>query len=1442
MHRFEIPDNILAALKLLEASDSDPLLLIDESMRVVWMSAAMELITGMKREDLIGTNLAALSACADARWAAAVYTEVQSGREAFSVTPGAEACYSLSGKRVEIAPGRPYWIIRVLKELHEKGTETDDTGRRLQIPGIRAENTDRRQTDEYLRILEAALGAATIGIVITDLAGRIVYVNRALLNMGGYSEPGKLIGTDGLQYWSDDERKAAAVRGLHEKGEWLGELQGRTRDGEPMDVQVAVHRITDDSGNPICSLSCCTDITGRRRMEEALSESERRYRTLAEASPDVISLTHRDGTLLYLNRRGAEGLGKKPEEIIGKNIRELFPPDACRERLQIIDAVVTSGRPQNQEITYPRDGKMHYYDSRSIPLFAPDGTVDQVLSIARDLTERKKSEEQLRFQAQVLSQIDDAVMAIDADGRIAYFNTAAERLYGIPAAEALGRHNRKIVTCEWLSPEDEKTAWESLNQTGSWRGVAIHRKRDGEAIYVDTTVSTLRDEHGEITGRLGVIRDITRQRQAEKELRIKDLAIASAQNAITLTDIAGRVTYMNQATLDLWGYGAEDEMIGSPASRFWTDADRYRRVAEIIRERGGWMGELEARRKDGSTFPVQISVTLVTDTAGRPLCIMGSGIDISEQKQAEEALLRSEREKSLILDSTGEFFVYIDADFSIRWANRAATESTGLRAEDLIGSRCYEIWHSRSEPCAFCPLREAFATGKPQGGEISTPDGRTWRIRGQPVIDAAGKLNGVIVFGTDITEQKRMEDALYAAISYTRGLIEASLDPLVTISPDGRITDVNSATEAATGYPREVLIGTDFSDYFTDPELARQGYRQAFEVGEVRDYALELRHRSGRTTPVLYNASVYRNNEGEVAGVFAAARDITGHKEAEAIMQSREARQAAIARLSGIALSGSDLQYLLDEAVGTLADLLEVRYCKVLRLLPETGEFLLQAGTGWEDGLVGSALVEAGDSQAGYTLRSNEPVIVEDFRTETRFTRPEILQRHRVLSGISVVLQGKGAPYGILGVHTGEAQHFTEADVYLIQAVANILSQGIERRQAEEDLEMRNRHLSALNRIIGATTASTDPEEMLRTVLGTTLELLGFKGGAVYRIDADNGSARLVHACNLPEGFPPITHTEDIHREPYSTVLVRGIPLFFDEETFRYPGDPERSRYSAASIPLVAHTGVLGAINVIGRAGKPFTDDEQFILTRIGREIGTAVERLLLSRQLEEAHREANLYLDILTHDIRNAENVATLYTDLLSDMLDGKPAEYVAKLRSTIRKSIDILANVSTIRKIHQKTAPLAPMSLERIIASEKEHFPEASITVDCPGSCMALADELLSEVFTNLIGNAVKFGGQDVAVTITVDEREDEMIVTVADTGPGVPDEVKEEVFRRFERGKQKGRGEGLGLFIVRMLIERYGGRIWIEDRVCGRPEEGAAFRFTLRRASPPEADGRE
>ncbi|MFB3916033.1 MAG: PAS domain S-box protein [Terriglobales bacterium] len=236
-----------------------------------------------------------------------------------------------------------------------------------------------------------------------------------------------------------------------------------------------------------------------------------------------------------------------------------------------------------------------------------------------------------------------------------------------------------------------------------------------------------------------------------------------------------------------------------------------------------------------------------------------------------------------LIEASLDPLVTIGPDGKITDVNAATEQATGYTRDSLIGTDFSDYFTDPERARAGYQqvFRENFVRDYPL--ELRHRDGRIMSVLYNASVyrDENGNVMGVFAAAHDITERKRAKEAIRRANAYNRSLIEASLDPLVTIGLDGNIIDVNAATEQVTGLDRATLIGTDFSDYFTDPEKARAGYQQVFRENFVRDYPLDLRHRDGRITSVLYNASVYRDESGKVIGVFAAARDITERKRAE---------------------------------------------------------------------------------------------------------------------------------------------------------------------------------------------------------------------------------------------------------------------------------------------------------------------------------------------------------------------------------------------------------------------------------------------------------------------------------------------------------------------------------------------------------------------------------
>ncbi|MGK0250011.1 MAG: PAS domain S-box-containing protein, partial [Oleispira sp.] len=323
-----------------------------------------------------------------------------------------------------------------------------------------------------------------------------------------------------------------------------------------------------------------------------------------------------------------------------------------------------------------------------------------------------------------------------------------------------------------------------------------------------------------------------------------------------------------------------------------------------------------------------------------------------------------------LIEASLDPLVTISPDGKITDVNEATAKVTGVDRDNLIGTD-FSNYFTEPEKAREGYLQvfaKGFVTDYPL--TIRNKNGRLMDVLYNASVyrDVNGEVLGVFAAARDVTEQKQ-------ASQYARSLIEASLDPLVTISLDGKITDVNEATARVTGVDRDHLIGTDFSDYFTEPDKAREGYLQVFAKGFVTDYPLTIRNKNGRLMDVLYNASVYRDVNGEVLGVFAAARDVTEQKQAEAeiVAQSKilerqnwigEGQRMLSERMQGeknVVKLANDITTCIAERVGAQVGALFLFENHSLKL---TGRFSYRSHTGVPDSfLLGEGLV--GQAAAG---------------------------------------------------------------------------------------------------------------------------------------------------------------------------------------------------------------------------------------------------------------------------------------------------------------------------------------------------------------------------------------------------------------------------------------------------------------------------------------------
>ena len=561
-------------------------------------------------------------------------------------------------------------------------------------------------------------------------------------------------------------------------------------------------------------------------------------------------------------------------------------------------------------------------------------SVPSAAQLQAEIQQRKTAEHALRESENKLATILDSVEAFiyikDCNYQYQYANQPVQQVFGKALEDIIGKSDDAFfdeATTAKLRENDRRVLGEGERIAAE--NIYIHKDSAIARTYF-TVKQPLRREDGSIYGLCGISTDITERKQMEE---------ARKEALSRLQKIAGRVPGV------VYQYRLRPD--GSSCFPFASEAihDIYRVSPEEVREDGAkvlailhpddydgigasiqqsardltpWRYEYRVKFDDGTVRWLFGNALPQKETDGSTLW-HGFITDITERKQMEEKLRDSDAFNVSVLNSLTSHIAVLDAQGVVVAANNAwrqfAQENGLLKSsQDMLGFNYLDACNNAfNQPYGdeASVVREgitAVLDGERETFHLEylchSPNQQHWFYMN--VLPLQGSCRGVVVSHKNITERKKAEEVALAASQYARSLIEASLDPLVTISAEGKITDVNTATEQVTGAGRDNLIGSDFADYFTDPGKAREGYQRVFSQGFVTDYPLAIRHVSGKVTDVLYNASVYRDGNGNVLGAFAAARDITERKVMEDELKNSEAKFRSIIEVSPVPMALND--------------------------------------------------------------------------------------------------------------------------------------------------------------------------------------------------------------------------------------------------------------------------------------------------------------------------------------------------------------------------------------------------------------------------------------------------------------------------------------------------------------------------------------------------------
>jgi PAS domain S-box-containing protein len=675
----------------------------------------------------------------------------------------------------------------------------------------------------------AAFDAMDDAVSILALDGTVRRCNAALLRLLGLG-PADVLGKKCYELMHD-------THGFFEGCPYRKMLRTRRRESFETSLGGGWYDVTADplfggDGAIVGAVHVVRDITARVRAEQAHHESEQRLAAIVDCISDMVFSVALgpDGCFRFetVNRRFLEGTGFTREQVEGQLVSRVIPEPSLTVALAKYRTAIREDRTLSWEarttyVTGERVGEVTV-----TPFREADGTCSRLVGSVHDLTERTRDGQAVREQSERLASINALALDLASLDREAELGTfLAARLRELTGAVA----------------------------------VAF--------------------SHYEPDARMLATRTIELQPGVVKTLTAPLLKRLAGTRSPVSPEAYDQILHSENATRDTLteaSFGAIPSAVDVSVRRL-LGVDRFVGLAYVIE--GELYGTSVLALKNGSPAPPRELLDSFANLAAVSL----------RRRRAELEL----REKTVEVDQmfalSDDIMGIADMGGILLRVNPAWETTLGYPIAEMTGRQALDFVH----PDDLEASREAVAdmvAGRPLVGFINRQRHRdgTYRLIEWHVMPFEGRRQFAV--GRDITEReqaRQSEEArkreaaehLRRTSAYNRSLIEASLDPLVVIGPDGLITDVNEATLDATWRTRGELVGSDFAEYFTDPALARQGLETAFREGAVRDQPLAIRRSDGHLTHVLCNASIYRDADGKVAGLFAAARDVGALREAE---------------------------------------------------------------------------------------------------------------------------------------------------------------------------------------------------------------------------------------------------------------------------------------------------------------------------------------------------------------------------------------------------------------------------------------------------------------------------------------------------------------------------------------------------------------------------------
>jgi PAS domain S-box-containing protein len=1019
-----------------------------------------------------------------------------------------------------------------------------------------------------------------------------------------------------------------------------------------------------------------------RRAEQALVDNEKLFRALIENSSDVVTLLDATGRIVYASPSVTRILGYAPEDYVGRNSFELVHPDdvAVEQR----DFLRLQQLPQatiNLAVRVRhRDGTWRNLEGTATNLLAEAGVQGVVVNF-RDITERKQAEAALQESEQryrtIFEGVRDAILVEAADGRILGANASACQMYND------SRENLLRKTVFDLVPPGQTlllSAFSSGTALPEGPVEAINVRANGELFPVEISgrAASLHDAEALIV----VVRDITERKRAEQAIQLQSSALNAAANGIVITDRNGRVEWVNLAFTQLTGYTPAEAVGRNPRDLVKSNQhDRafYREMWDTILAGKIWQGELINRRKDGTLYPEEMTITPLRDDRDETTHFIAIKQDITVRKQAEEQVRNAERFAHATIDALAAHLCVLDEHGAILTVNQSwhdfAQANPPVPPQHFVGENYLRVCDSAAGPASagaapFAAGLRAVMRGEIEQFALEYPCHAPWEQRWFTArvtrFSGEGPLRMVVVH-EDITERKRAEFLLHDKVAALQTLADIDREIITATEPAGvlelvcgRATELMRvpmsaiALRSAAGGPLTMAA----SHGLRDPARLDEEINRAWQAGRMRQVVMELRGAFGvddlqapgiplsgigsgedvralALVPLMAGeellgalgvfdvmAHEWSSDDLQILSMLAGQVAVTLEK--MRLYQAARDRALHLATLNEIGqaiTSTLDLDLVLVTLLDKVRRAAEAEACSVALADQTTGELVFRQAVGGASQTTIGLRIQPGQGIAGWAFQQQRSALVVDAQADARFY--SVYDSDYVVRDlVCVPLLIRQTAVGVLELINKRGGTFSEDDVHLLESVAAQAAVAIENARLFATEHVGREQLETLYRIGQAINSTLDAETILERLTDEAMRATQATHGSalVARLDRGCFERRSLRGYSPEQAEKARTDWLPLDRGVNGRAYRLQEAIALDDVRLDPDYHPLIAETRAElAVPIMRSGQVIGNLDLQSPALNAFHNVDLQFLKALTDQVAIALEN---ARLFEETHRQ----------------------------------------------------------------------------------------------------------------------------------------------------------------------------------------------------------------------------